>query len=164
MGSHQKTNDICACGYINHYQYNNRATKTSQVKLKRKRLYQGYHRKELINPKKVFTTLERLRDMGHPYYQFISNLDSYEQRCRNEDEHGYATLFTEENFSSSITEQQEGEIDEIEELEDMESNYVLNDPIRKHQFDQNINTCLTNNYPEIFVNENGRKQEQQQNR
>ena len=134
------------------------------VKLKRKKVYQGCHRKELIDPQKVFRILKKLRNLGHPYYQFFSDFNSYEKRCRKEDEEGYNTLFTEEDFSSSCKEQQEVKIDETEDLEDLESNYVLNDPIRKHQFDPNTNTCLTSNYPEIFVNENGKKQDQVQNK
>ena len=45
--------------------------------------------------------------------------------------------------------------------EDLDSNdeeitYVTKDPIRKHQFDHNRNTCLTNNYPEMFTDESGK--------
>ena len=39
--------------------------------------------------------------------------------------------------------------------EERENNYIANDPVRKHQFDHNRNTCLTNNYPEMFVDQNG---------
>ena len=31
-----------------------------------------------------------------------------------------------------------------------------NDTIRRHQFDHNRNTCMTNNYPEMFIDENGK--------
>ena len=44
-----------------------------------------------------------------------------------------------------------------EEENEKEIIYLTKDPIRKHQFDHNRNTCMTNNYPEIFVDENGRR-------
>ena len=40
--------------------------------------------------------------------------------------------------------------------DDKETDYLTEDPIRKHQFDHNRNTCLTNNYPEMFIDENGK--------
>ena len=36
----------------------------------------------------------------------------------------------------------------------------MNDPIRKYQFEHNENTCLTSNFPEIFVDKNGEKIDQ----
>ena len=36
-----------------------------------------------------------------------------------------------------------------------EDQYILNDPIRKFQFDHNIATCLTNKFPEMLVDING---------
>ena len=35
--------------------------------------------------------------------------------------------------------------------------YLTKDPVRKQQFDHNRNTCMTSNYPEIFMNENGKR-------
>ena len=36
------------------------------------------------------------------------------------------------------------------------------DTIRKHQFDHNRNTAMTNNYPEMFADDSGRKENRQQ--
>ena len=36
-----------------------------------------------------------------------------------------------------------------------EDHYIKNDPIRKFQFDHNISTCMTNKFPEMFVDVNG---------
>ena len=47
------------------------------------------------------------------------------------------------------------DFDETAESETDEDNIRMKDPIRKHQFDHNKNTCLTNNFPEMFVDSNG---------
>ena len=46
----------------------------------------------------------------------------------------------------------EGDVSEEEEKDEMNK-----DTIRKHQFDHNRNTAMTNNYPEMFTDDNGRK-------
>ena len=48
---------------------------------------------------------------------------------------------------------EDNESEDIEEKR--ENNFIANDPVRKHQLDHNRNTCLINNYPEIFVDQNG---------
>ena len=47
--------------------------------------------------------------------------------------------------------------DEINEEDIMneEEQYILNDPIRKFQFDHNVATCMTNKFPEMLVDING---------
>ena len=44
------------------------------------------------------------------------------------------------------------------ESDEEEHEYMTKDAIRRHQFDHNTNLCLADNYPEIFVDENGQKQ------
>ena len=41
-----------------------------QVKLKRKLEFKNFHKHEYIDPKKIFKTLEVLKQRGHPYCQF----------------------------------------------------------------------------------------------
>ena len=52
------------------------------VKLKRKKIYEGCHRKELIVPIKLFKTLDRLKVLEHPYYQFYSSFGNFKRKCR----------------------------------------------------------------------------------
>ena len=65
------------------------------VDLKRKKEYTNSHKKELIDPEKMFRVLNNLKTSGHPYYQFCDdfNIDKYKEKCRDEDERGYNLLF-----------------------------------------------------------------------
>ena len=121
-----------------------------QVKLKRKRIYERSHKKEYINPEKIFKVLHYLKKMGHPYYQFYEDFKTYKNRCKIEDDDGHSLLF--ENDEKSNEPEQEDDIDDSQES-DIEEEHA--NPIRKHQFDYNSNTCMTNNYPEMFIDNNG---------
>ena len=65
------------------------------VNLKRKQEYENCHKKELIDPEKILRVLQILKTSGHPYYQFCDdlNLDSYKERCKEQDAQGYGLLF-----------------------------------------------------------------------
>ena len=65
------------------------------VNLKRKKEYNNNYKKEFINPQKVLKVLQILKTSGHPYYQFCEdlNLDSYKERCKEQDAEGYNLLF-----------------------------------------------------------------------
>ena len=41
--------------------------------------------------------------------------------------------------------------DEENAEEEKEMIYITKDPVRKHQFDHNKNTCMTSNYPEVNI-------------
>ena len=53
---------------------------------------------------------------------------------------------------TGIHDNEESESDDEED----EQNNILKDTIKKHQFDYNRNTNMTSNYPEMFLDENGR--------
>jgi hypothetical protein len=40
---------------------------------------------------------------------------------------------------------------------DDEVQYVRNDPVRKFQFNHNASTCLTNKFPEMLLNDDGKE-------
>ena len=40
------------------------------------------------------------------------------------------------------------DIEQIEKDKEEEEEYVKKDPVRKHQYDYNISTCMTNKFPE----------------
>ena len=146
------------------------------VNLKRKKEYKNAHKKEFIDPEKIFRVLDHLKSSGHPYYQFESNLENYEDRCREEDSNGHNMIFPTTDDEDSDSEEgnngpeNDGDKNMSDEEEDTDArrtaaameryeDYIRNDPIRKHQFENNTNTCLTNNHPEIFLDKNGRRQQ-----
>ena len=129
------------------------------VQLKKKKEYKGYHKRELINPEKVIRAIYLLKDSGHPHYQFLNDdLISYKSRCEADDKQGHELLFPSEEVSDEETmedtldqpeQSNENEIDDNEEMP--------RDSIKKYQFDHNNNTCLTHNYPEASLDQNGRQ-------
>jgi hypothetical protein len=129
------------------------------VNLKRKRVYQNSHKKELIDPDKIFRTLNYLKKCQNPYYQFFDDIETFKERCKEQDFQGHELLFGEEDdeHEEEILNQDEANNDEsnIDESEDRD--LAQENTIRRHQFDHNRNTCMTNNYPEIFADENGQK-------
>ena len=133
------------------------------VQLKKKKEYKAYHRKELINPEKVIRALQELKKSGHPYYQFLNDgLISYKSRCEAHDKPGYELLFPSEEASDEETidetlqqpEQYDKNKTDVNEAENEE---ITRDAIKKYQFDHNNNTCLTHNYPEASVDQNGKQ-------
>ena len=146
-----------------------------ELKLKRKKEYERSHKKEFVDPEKIMKVLLLLKNSGNPYYQFDNNLNDYEQRCKDQDVNGHQLLFGDDTSEKvTVEERTESEKDsesssskpdnknlDCTDNEDLDSNdeeitYVTKDPIRKHQFDHNRNTCLTNNYPEMFTDESGK--------
>ena len=124
-----------------------------EVGIKRKMEYGRAHKKELIDPKKMLQVLTHLKKSGNPYYQEFDTFDAYKLRCRQLDENGHKLLFDEEDTDTD--EKSEGEEIENESDREEEEDDANKDTIRKHQFNHNRNTCMTNNYPEMFTDENG---------
>jgi hypothetical protein len=137
------------------------------VNLKRKKIYNRNHKKEYIDPEKIFRVLKHLKQCGNPYYQFYDDFKSYKERCKEQDSQGHQLIFGDDNKDNveeinSEEEEDHNIDDEDDELpndndEAEETNNISKDTIRRHQFDHNRNTCMTNNYPEMFTDENGRK-------
>jgi hypothetical protein len=135
-----------------------------EVKLKRKKIYDRCHKKEYIDPEKIIRVLGHLKNSGNPYYQFYDDFNTYEKRCKEQDKHGHQMIFGNDShdIESNGDEEEDLDIDKDGEPNSDdnagdENNYITNDPIRKHQFDHNRNTCMTNNYPEMFTDENGKQ-------
>ena len=134
------------------------------VSLKRKEEYKSSHRKELIDPEKIFQVLNHLKQSGHPYYQFYDDFNTYQKRCWTDDRDGHNLLFERDIVEENLV--NEAQIEDITDVIDtlntsnIESDDQVEeeeiDPIRKHQFDHNRNTCLTNNYPEAAVDKDGK--------
>ena len=126
------------------------------IKLKRKKIYDRSHKNEFINPKKIFKVLHNLKKSGHPYYQFYDDFHTYKSRCKSQDQDGHSLIF--DNISSQNKDIEETSVsEESSENESDEEIMRMKDPIKKHQFNHNHNTCLTNNYPEMLVDNDGRQ-------
>ena len=116
------------------------------IKLKRKKIYERWHKKEFVNPEKIFKTLHHLKKSGHPYYQFYDDFQTYKNRCKAQDENGHSFMFENDENSSEDDEHEvnddensENEVndDENSKSETNGENIQMKDPIRKHQFDHN---------------------------
>ena len=66
--------------------------------LKRKMEYKNAHKTEYIDPEKVLKVVKYLKDSNHPFYQFCDdlNLDTYKERCKEQDQRGFELLFSED--------------------------------------------------------------------
>ena len=85
-------------------------------------------------------------------------MNAYEQRCKELDKQGYNLIFGNKDIEDADVMNEEGISEENNELssDEDENDYIAKDTIRKHQFDHNRHTCLTNNYPEMFIDQNGK--------
>ena len=136
-----------------------------EVKLKRKLEYKNDHKKEYVNPSKIYKALDFLKLQGHPSYQFFDNIESYEERCQAEDPVGHNIVFYVENGEEEIVDLQDHFVkgedldvrmllsEEDKELLD-EIEYVKKDPIRKFQFDYDKSVCLVDKFPEAAISDN----------
>ena len=154
-----------------------------EVGLKRKKEYDHCHKKEYVNPNKILKTLEHMKKSGNKYYQFPIDMNEFEQRCLEQDKIGHLLIFDQKKLQvldnevdhAQLCENEEQQVMEIndkaddedidedeiddEDIDEEEIKYLTKDPIRKHQFDHNRNTTMTNNYPEMFVDKNGNRVE-----
>ena len=74
------------------------------VKLKRKKIYDGHHKKEFVDPQKIIRVLKLLKKSGHPYYQFFNDfndLNGYESRCMEQDKNGHQLIFGSESLKKN---------------------------------------------------------------
>merc|ERR1712239_60610 len=60
-----------------------------EISLKRKLEYRNHHKKEYINPSKIYRALNFLKLKGHPSYKFFEDITGYEERCQAEDPAGH---------------------------------------------------------------------------
>jgi hypothetical protein len=92
-----------------------------EVKLKRKLEYLNDHKKEFVNPIKIYRALDFLKRQGHPSYQFYDNISNYEERCKVEDPAGHNIVFYVEDGNEEIVDIQE----HLTKLEDIDVRTLL---------------------------------------
>ena len=129
-----------------------REARIVSVGLKKKKIYKGTDRKENVDIDRMKAALKILKELGHNYYQFVSNeeLEKYETRCREEDEEEFEIFFgpSEDQENNTLDDTLEEEEDEEEnEIEEM-----LKEDVRtKWQFQYNVNTLFANDLPESRI-------------
>ena len=67
------------------------------LELKRKKEMKNVHKKQLINPTKIFRCLAKLKASGNPYYANIDTPEDFEKRCRENDKIGHDLIFGDYN-------------------------------------------------------------------
>ena len=63
------------------------------VALKRKIEYKNTHKHQLVDPEKLFKTLEKLQKYKNPHYKFYDDYKIYQERCKEDDPLGYEVVF-----------------------------------------------------------------------
>ena len=76
-----------------------------EIKLKRKMAYKNNHKREFVDPNKIFKALEFLKACGHPGYKDFNSREEYLARCKNSDEEGYESVFGQEFEADDLFEE-----------------------------------------------------------
>ena len=141
------------------------------VSLKRKMEYKNTHKRQLVNPEKIWRMLNNMKKAGNPYYQFYEDVNAYEERCKMTDPEGHEVIFPNDdeleedidkmpkestlNIQDEVMKEASMKDEEIDSDDDSdeeeEKEYLTKDPIRKFQFTYNESLCMANKYPEVDV-------------
>ena len=148
-----------------------------QIGLKRKLDMVNTHKKQLINPNKVFRMLEKLKKSGSPYHQNLNSPENFKKICYETDKYGHQLLYgkddIEEDVENVILDTEKNLIDEFmkefkeEDVEgkddyggekeekyedsDDEDMSTKKDPIKQYQFHYDESLCMMDKYPEINI-------------
>ena len=55
--------------------------------------YKTSHKTQYVSVTKVLKALETLRELGHPYYQFVPDIEKFKNKCKETDADGFKLLF-----------------------------------------------------------------------
>ena len=126
------------------------------------------HKKQLINPDKIFRMLQTLKDNGSPFHQNLMTPADFRMRCHETDKTGYKTVYGEEEdealedldelpgvepkdeLTNENSEDGEKESDEDDDI-DEEDESLKKDPIKKYHFAYDESLCMMDKYPEITI-------------
>ena len=131
------------------------------LELKRRKGMKNSHKKQLINPSKIFKVLMKLKSSKNPYYQNIDSPDDFQKRCKETDNDGYKVIYSDDedelmdtiknwNENDDFIENSSEEDDQIDDEEE-ERLYKVKDPVKKFQFTYDQSLCMANKYPEVTV-------------
>ena len=140
------------------------------ISLKRKKEMKNTHKKQLINPDKIFRMLQKLKDSGSPYHQSLMTPTNYRVMCNETDQTGYETIYGEEEdiladlepmpafepideFTDDSDEEDSHDDKNKKEDEslDEEEETAKKDPIKKYHFTYDESLCMMDRFPEISV-------------
>ena len=131
------------------------------INFKRKMKYKNSHIMQFISVPKILKALNTLKDLGNPYYQFFTESVNFEDECREHDLEGFNFLYPEDEIEKNVIEEEKDdqqnketgdESDDEQNCKD-EEEYLLKDPVKKHQLKYNRSICFSHNYPEINYKE-----------
>ena len=140
-----------------------------EVKLKRRKQYSNFHKKQYVNSKKIYKALNFLMLSKHPSYLCFDSITDYEKRCQETDPKGYDLIFVYEDGVEKIVDideylkkRSEAEngtntvcsVEEEEKEEEEEEKDKKKDPARKFQFQYDKSVCMVDKFPEAAVTEN----------
>lgn len=115
---------------------------------KRMKEMKNSHKKQLINPDKIFRMLHKLRESGSPYHQNLLTPEQFKNECQRRDEQGYQLMYGKDDLEDDMDPNDFGEvIDKIMEdefktemNEDMDKSIeneeiigILSDKMKKHR-------------------------------
>ena len=133
-----------------------------EIELKRKKDMVNNHKKQLIDPEKIFRMLQKLKKSGSPYHQNISSPEEFKEQCRKEDPTGFDEMYSdqkddlEEEMERWLMEDENDPWDELTQEENKGSEnendeFQNEDPVKKQHFIYDESLCMMNKYPEIVV-------------
>ena len=133
------------------------------LELKRRKGMKNNHKKQLINPTKMFKVLNRLKENKNPHYQNIDSPEEFEKRCKETDDNGYKIIYSDDDSDDddklmdtignwkANDDFVENSSDSEDDDEEEEKLYQKKDPVKKFQFSYDQSLCMANKYPEITV-------------
>ena len=131
------------------------------ISLKRKLDMKNVHKKQLINPNRIFKVLHKLKTKGSPHHQNLHTPESFILKCAATDIEGFNLIFDDlqeelETMDTANEEELKDEIDDEEEKTSLEAekdeeDWKINDPVKKYQFTYDESLCMVDKYPEISV-------------
>ena len=92
---------------------------------KRMKDMKNHHKKQLINPEKIFRVLQRLKENQSPYHQNLLTPDEFKNECQRSDENGYQLIYGKDDLEYKMDANDYGEV--IDNIEDEFTNEISRD-------------------------------------
>ena len=69
---------------------------------KRMKDMKNSHKKQLINPDKIFRMLQKLKELGSPYHQNLLTPEEFKNECGKNDQNGYQLLYGKDDLEDDM--------------------------------------------------------------
>ena len=103
--------------------------------------YKNVHMAQYVSVPKILKALSILKELGHPYYQFIPQNVNFDDECRENDIEGFNFLYPEDEIMNEVDVSINAEFknvhiiesddEDIESVEKQEQEYRDKDPVKK---------------------------------